>query len=115
MNGMLMRGDRIVIPAAMGKEILDRLHDGHLGLEKTKALARRSLFWENMSQNIDSMLGICETCLKFQYKQRKETLKQSDAGIGPWDQFGTDLFESKNKHYVSYRLLFKLPRSMSSF
>ena len=46
MNGMLMRGDRIVIPAAMRKEILDRLHDGHLGLEKTKALARRSLFWE---------------------------------------------------------------------
>ena len=53
-----------------------------------------------MSQDIDNMLGNCETCLKFQYKQRKETLKQSDAEIGPWDQIGTDLVESKNKYYL---------------
>ena len=33
-NGLLVRGDRIVIPYTMRKEILERIHDGHTGTSR---------------------------------------------------------------------------------
>ena len=35
-NGILMRGERIVIPNVMKREVMDKIHQGHLGINKCR-------------------------------------------------------------------------------
>ena len=42
-NGLLMRGCRIVIPSELQQEMLNKIHDGHLGITKCRARARQSI------------------------------------------------------------------------
>lgn len=74
-NGILLRIDKIVIPTELRNEMLQRLHEGHLGAEKITAMARNSLFGHNMSSDIDRMTSECSICQSFRYQQQKESLK----------------------------------------
>lgn len=49
-NGILMKGQRIVIPSVLQVEILGKLHAAHQGAEKTKLRARTSVFWRKMNK-----------------------------------------------------------------
>ena len=42
-NGLLLRGDRIVIPLSLQSEILGKLHCGHQGITKCRERARQSV------------------------------------------------------------------------
>ena len=35
---------RIVVPSTLRSDILTKLHEGHMGVQKTKAMARQILF-----------------------------------------------------------------------
>ena len=43
-DGLILHNNRIIIPSGMQKDILFRIHEGHLGMEKCKALARSAVF-----------------------------------------------------------------------
>ena len=38
-NGIIFRGSRIVVPASMRNEMLCRIHEGHLGIDKQKNMS----------------------------------------------------------------------------
>ena len=44
-DGLLLKGDRILIPPTLRPEILDIIHQGHLGQEKCLLRARTCVFW----------------------------------------------------------------------
>ena len=60
---MVLFGDRIVIPPALRKEILGRIHSGHQGRERCKISARRVVYWPGMNAQIDAVVDKCEACL----------------------------------------------------
>ena len=70
-DGILLKGTRIIIPVSMRCEMLQRLHDGHMGIEKTKQMARDTIYWPGMNSDIDNLTANCATCLKHRYKQVK--------------------------------------------
>ena len=39
LNGIILRGERILIPISMRKEMLGRIHQGHMGIEESKRRA----------------------------------------------------------------------------
>ena len=39
LNGIILRGERILIPTSMPKEMLERIHQGHMGIEKSRRRA----------------------------------------------------------------------------
>ena len=84
----------------MRKEILHKMHIGHLEREKCKYRARQVVFWPNMNQDIDNVIGSCEVCLKYQLKQSKEPLKPYLAATIPWQVVTTNLFEVNKKIVV---------------
>ena len=62
-NGILFKGERLIIPASMRKAVLKQLHQAHLGIEKTKLRARVTIFWPQINQQIEEMVKTCRTCL----------------------------------------------------
>ena len=99
-NGLLLRKNRIVIPQSLRPEMLKRLHEGHLGMEKCKRRARMAVYWPGINADIDRVVSSCETCLKHQTKQPKEPMSITDLPKEPWQKVGTDLFHLDGKDYL---------------
>jgi hypothetical protein len=47
-NGMLLRGTRLVVPKSMRPQILETIHEGHLGIEKCKR-RHRVEWWDTLT------------------------------------------------------------------
>ncbi|KAK2701314.1 uncharacterized protein LOC136043709 [Artemia franciscana] len=64
-DGIILKRNRVVIPRALRRDILQQLHVAHLGMEKSKQRARSSVYWPNMSSAIEDLIRNCEACGKF--------------------------------------------------
>ncbi|XP_041350801.1 uncharacterized protein K02A2.6-like [Gigantopelta aegis] len=98
-EGLLLYRTRLVIPVEMRKDILTRIHDGHQGIVKCRALAKCSVWWPGISQQIQSMIENCVICEK-ERKARPEPLKPSSVPDFPWQKVGMDLFDWRGKQYL---------------
>ncbi|GFO04107.1 Pol polyprotein [Plakobranchus ocellatus] len=54
--GVLQWGIRVIIPATFRKQLLNELHENHLGINKTKAIARSYVYWPNLDDDIEAMI-----------------------------------------------------------
>lgn len=61
-NGLLFFNKQVVIPTSMRSEMLKRIHEGHLGIEKCKRRARDAIFWPGMGSQIKDVVQQCDTC-----------------------------------------------------
>ena len=99
-RGLLLRGCRIVIPAGMQNEILDKLHHGHLGIAKCRERAKSTVWWPGISQQIKNIVANCQKCEERRPTQVKEPLVARELPERPFQEVSTDLFEFKKQHYV---------------
>lgn len=68
-KGLLLRNNRIINPHALRPEMLKRLLEGNLGMEKCKRRVRTAIYWPGISADIDRMVSSCDSCLKHQAKR----------------------------------------------
>ncbi|CAK1597369.1 unnamed protein product [Parnassius mnemosyne] len=61
-NGSIMWGYRMVIPSYLRPIILKQLHSSHMGIVKTKGLARSYVWWPNKDADVEALCRSCETC-----------------------------------------------------
>ena len=52
---LVLKGSCIVIPESCRNEIVDQLHEGHFGIDRTKLHARDSVYWPNINKDIDQV------------------------------------------------------------
>ncbi|UYV83981.1 hypothetical protein LAZ67_X000778 [Cordylochernes scorpioides] len=98
-NGLLMRSCRLVIPASMKLEILDKLHAGHLGITKTRLRARETVWWPGISEEITETVRKCSVCIQ-EAVSKHEPLIPTNFPTRPWQKIGMDLFKFENKWYL---------------
>ncbi|XP_018402108.1 PREDICTED: uncharacterized protein K02A2.6-like [Cyphomyrmex costatus] len=120
-DNLIYKGIRLVVPSSLRQEMLKRIHYNHLGIEKCKSRAREILFWPGMSKQITDIIQNCETCLRYQRAQKKETFVNKDIPQGPWQVIGVDLFYYAGCEYLlavdyfsKYAEMAKLSDSSSS-
>ncbi|KAG1669986.1 hypothetical protein GQR58_017176 [Nymphon striatum] len=99
-DGILLKGDRLVVPDVMKGEMLRRIHSSHLGIEKCIARARTCLFWINMPKDIKTKVENCHICQRHRNYQQKETLIQEEIPDRPWQKLATDVFYYSNHKYL---------------
>ena len=63
-NGLLLKADRLVIPACLRIEILDAIHNGHLGIQKCRDRAIQSVWWPGLSKQIEDLVKNCSICAR---------------------------------------------------
>ena len=99
-NGTIYKGHKIVIPKLMRQEILENLHQSHMGISKTKARARETVYWPNINQHIEMLIKKREVCQTYQKQQQKEPMIPSDIPIYPFQIVASDLFNWNNQDFV---------------
>ena len=107
-GGIVYRNDRIVIPVALRKRLIAKLHQGHMGTESTLRRARTSLWWPSMDNQLKQFIATCEVCNTSQTQNQKEALMSHEIRNRPWSKVGSNIFERQRA--VSYTHL-TLPTS----
>lgn len=100
-DGLIFLGDKLVVTEKLKFEMLNILHEGHIGIEKCKKKARLHLYWQNMNRDIEDYIFL--TCEKFANKKCKESLLSFPVPKRSWERVGADIFSYGN---VSYLVLY---------
>ena len=88
------------MPVSLRKELVNLLHESHMGKERTKARARQVVYWPKFGEAIHDVVSTCEACLRNRPQQCKESLLQHKVPSLPWGKVGIDFMEFKQKSYV---------------
>lgn len=99
-NGILFKNQRVIIPAAMRREILARVHASHLGIEACIRKAKDVVFWPGMSAQIKELIQNCNICAEYQAKNPRQPMQTHDIPDRPWSRVNTDLFKFLDKDYI---------------
>ncbi len=99
-NDVILKGKRVLIPPHMQEDIINRIHEGHMGIVKCKLRAKDSVYWIGINQQIEDKIHNCHQCQKYQRSQVKEPLEQFDIPSRPWETVGSDLFELDGEDYL---------------
>ena len=98
-DGLLLRGTRLVIPSALRGDVLQRLHEGHMGVTKCRNRAKQTVWWPGLSSQLNDMVLKCKTCIQ-ERRNVKEPLMPTEMPDRPWQTLGADLFTLKGKTYL---------------
>ena len=120
-NGLILKGHKLVIPNALRPKMIEVLHQGHFGTEKTLNRARDTMFWPRISAEITDMVLNCSVCLERRNSNPKEPLKPHNTPDYPWQTVATDLFMWEGQdflitvdYYSKYFEVQKLPSTKAS-
>ena len=99
-SGVVFKGRQVLMPEPLRQDILDQLHTGHMGIERTRRLARESVYWPNINQDIERLVKSCSICQENQPSQQREPLEPHHIPPAPWTKLATDLFEVDQEEYL---------------
>ena len=61
-QGCILWGAQVIVPPSLQENVLQELHDTHLGISRMKALARSYVWWPNIDSHIERTVSSCSTC-----------------------------------------------------
>ena len=116
-DGVLTKGDRVIVPETLRKAALKQIHGAHLGVSKCLEYARTAVYWPGMTADITTTVQACESCQENAFQQPRESMRSYDVPPHPWHTLGIDNFELNGKLYlilVDYLSKFPVIRKVSS-
>lgn len=99
-EGLLFKGDRVVVPSEERANALKHIHAGHSGIQSSLRRARESVYWPKMSTEIHEMIERCKICERNQKSNNKEKILLKKIPELAFQIVASDLFEFKGKQYV---------------
>ncbi|XP_062537952.1 uncharacterized protein K02A2.6-like [Armigeres subalbatus] len=91
-DGLIFRGDRILVPHALRRKLVDSCHASHNGIEATLKLARSNLFWPGMSSQVKDVVKQCSVCAKFAPCQANPPMRSHKIPVYPFQMVSLDVF-----------------------
>ena len=99
-DGLVLMGDRIVIPEKLRKLMLEIVHESHLGADKCKARARTAIYWPGVNKDIEQVVANCSICLKHRKAQCKEPMLPHPVPDRPWQRLAADIMTMQGVDYL---------------
>ena len=119
-SGLIICGNRIIVPREMQPEMLQYTCEGHQGKGRCLLRARNTVFWPKMTYDIQQLI---EKCMIFQEHRKSQPLVETTQELPPfpWHTLATGLFYWKRMDFLivadvffKYMLVRKLPNSTST-
>ena len=99
-DGLILKGETIIVPQALPKDILAQIHEGHLGIDRNKLRARDLVFWPGMTKQIEDIVTNCSTCQELRSGNPREPMLLHEISQYPWQIVVTDLSLWNDVNYV---------------
>ena len=99
-DGLVLKGERLVVPKSMREEIKQKLHQSHLGIQGCLRRGREVVYWPGMNKDIEDFISTCSVCKTYQTDQQKEPMISHEIPSRPWEKVGCDLFDFDDKYYL---------------
>ena len=96
-EGCLLWRCRVVIPQKLRNSLLSELHSNHIGVNKTKSLAKSYVWWLNTDTDIEAITKTCETFLLNANSPAPAPLHLWMVLKQPWEQVHIDHAFWRNK------------------
>jgi hypothetical protein len=101
-DGLVLFGQRIVIPKSARRELLRKLHAAHQGIVRMKRRARQTVFWPGISNDITTLVESCQSCQERLPRQQKEPLMRDPLPTRVFEDVSADLFQLGPLHVLVY-------------
>ena len=100
-NGILFKNAKIIIPKTLQRKYLEKIHNGHQGIQRSLQKAREYVFWTNYTRDIKETIEKCSICQENSTALKTEKFKYvSTIPPHPWHTLGTDLFYFKKQDFM---------------
>ena len=99
-DGILLKGEHVIIPESMRKEMLQIVHESHMGMVCGKQLVRDIMYWPGMNAQIEDIVSKCHICQTHCNQQPKEPMKPSEVPTAPWSILAADLLDCNGVMYL---------------
>lgn len=99
-DDLIFMNEAVVIPINMKKEILEKIHEGHLGLNLCINKSKNVVYWPGIYTDIKEMITSCQSCTLFRKNNSKEPLVTHEYPEIPWYKVGMDLFQFNGTDYL---------------
>ena len=96
---LLLRGSRILVPQSLQRETLQKIHNGHQGIQRCLSRVASSVWWPGISQQVEQLVKNCPICAKVSIPHRQPMIS-SPLPNHPWEKVASDLFDLEGKKYL---------------
>jgi hypothetical protein len=96
---LLLHANRVVVPTACRRGVLEKLHLPHQGIRRTRENARYLYYWPGMNNDISNLVNSCPKCTELQPSLPSEPLLYTTASR-PFESISVDLFKCSGKDYI---------------
>ena len=91
-KGVLLHGEKIVIPTSLQNKVLKIAHEGHQGLVKTKQFLISRVWFPRMDERVSGIVGPCVACQATVNTPSQEPVKSTELPKGPWENLAVDYY-----------------------
>ena len=96
----MLKGTRIVIPYQCEVKVLEKLHEGHFGVDHTKLRATDSVYWPHINKDIETLIKSCEKCQEYSCRNAKDPVLPREIPLVPWTLLEMDLFTCNHHTFL---------------
>ena len=116
LDRLVLKGIRIVIPTQCQSEVLEKLHKGHFGIDRTRLRAKDTVYWPEINVDIETLVKSCELCQEYSRRNNKDLVLARELPMIPWTLVEMDLFthnEQSNLLVIDVTLRFPVVRKLT--
>ncbi|XP_058464246.1 uncharacterized protein K02A2.6-like isoform X1 [Malaya genurostris] len=99
-DGCMLFQDRVIIPVALKRNVLEILHQNHVGIAKIKQLARRSVYWFGLNRDIEDFVRACKICNQMAIVHKKAPIEGWIPTSRPFSRIHADFFYFQQKVFL---------------
>ena len=90
-QNILLRGNRIVLPAKLRQRAISLAHEDHAGMTKCKQRIRSKMWWPQMDPQIEEHTKACHPCHVTSRLERPEPVCPTQLTKKPWIHLAIDV------------------------
>ena len=99
-DGLLLNGERLVVPLSLRQEVMAGIHDGHFGEVKCILRAKSAVYWPGCDDQIRNMVASCATCQQHRNRNPAQPLYPVPLPVHAFQRVSADIFLYAGVNYL---------------